>query len=286
MTRPLIGQADPIGRADAARYLQSDAGALDLAKRIESGLLLVAPDANLPKLPEHRGKRARAALPAAGEDDRSDRDATEGATGGGSESGSRRPLLAVLCLLAVLLIGAVLALSGAFSKDDGSSSSGGTETTASTDPADQTRNVTTVDLKPTDGSGVAGTAKFGIANQQQLYVDVVLDGLPQPKQGDTYLVWLMVGSSGGYPINNPAQTPITPDENGSFSGSIAVPSAIALTVGDQATSVKVSSSSVKEVADAAKKAAQAQAPILGFIGTELASGDIPLVNDKQSEGDG
>lgn len=286
LTDYLLGQADPIGRADAARYLQSDAEALDLAKRIESGLLLVAPDANLPKLPEHRGKRARAALPAAGEEDRSGRESRAATAGGASgESGSHGRLLLILGAVAGLLIVAILALTGTFSSDD-TSSSGGDETTASTDPADQTRNVTTVDLKPTDGSGVAGTAKFGIANQQQLYVDVVLDGLPQPKQGDTYLVWLMVGSSGGYPINNPAQTPITPDENGSFSGSIAVPSAIALTVGDQATSVKVSSSSVKEVADAAKKAAEAQAPILGFIGTELASGDIPLVNDKQSEGDG
>ena len=136
------------------------------------------------------------------------------------------------------------------------------------------------------GKKTVHSAKFGIANQQQLYVDVVLNGLPKPDNGDAYLVWLMIGSSGGYPINNPVETPITPDENGSFSGSIAVPSAIALTVGDQATSVKVSSSSVKEVGKAARKAAAQHAPILGFIGTELASGDIPLVNDKQSQGNG
>lgn len=191
----------------------------------------------------------------------------------------------ILGALTVLLIVVILLMTGSFSSDD-TSGSGGDGTTASSNPADQTRNVTTVDLKPTGGSGVAGTAKFGIANQQQLYVDVVLNGLPKPDNGDAYLVWLMIGSSGGYPINNPVETPITPDENGSFSGSIAVPSAIALTVGDQATSVKVSSSSVKEVGKAARKAAAQQAPILGFIGTELASGDIPLVNDKQSQGNG
>ena len=287
LTDYLLGQADPIGRADAARFLQSDAAALELAKRIEAGLLLIAPEASLPKLPEHRGKRARAALPAADEPreapskDRAD-------DGGDTEpgpSGSRGRLLMILGALTVLLIVVILLMTGSFSSDD-TSGSGGDGTTASSNPADQTRNVTTVDLKPTGGSGVAGTAKFGIANQQQLYVDVVLNGLPKPDNGDAYLVWLMIGSSGGYPINNPVETPITPDENGSFSGSIAVPSAIALTVGDQATSVKVSSSSVKEVGKAARKAAAQQAPILGFIGTELASGDIPLVNDKQSQGNG
>lgn len=287
LTDYLLGQADPIGRADATRYLQSNPETLDLAKRIESGLLLVAPEANLPKLPEPRGKRARAAMPAAGEVDSDDRESRAVPLGGGSgeRSGSQGRLIAIIAGAGVILIIAILAISGVFSGDDSSASGSGDETTATTaDPADATRNVTTVNLDPVDGSGVAGSAKFGIANQSQLFVDVNLKGLVAPKRGDALLVWLMVGPAGGYPINNPVETPIAPDQNGNFSGSIAVPSAIALTVGDQATSVKVSSSSIKDIAKAAQAAAQSQAPILGFQGQELASGDIPLANDKQSAG--
>lgn len=280
LTDYLLGQADPIGRADATRYLQSNPDALDLAKQIEAGLLLVAPEASLPKLPESRGKRARAAMPAAGEDEVADREARAIPLGAAGSDGSQGRMIAIIAAIGVILIVVILAISGVFSGDDSDTASSSGDTT--TAPADQTRNVTTVDLKPKDGSGVAGQAKFGIANGQQLYVDVTLDGLPKPKDGDAFLIWLMVGDNAGYPINNPAQSPVTPDENGSFSGTVAVPSAIALTVGDQATAVKVSNSSVKEVADAAKKAAEQQVPILPFTGEELASGDIPLVNDSQS----
>jgi hypothetical protein len=88
----------------------------------------------------------------------------------------------------------------------------------------------------------------------------------------------MVGEAGGYPINNPAESPIVPDENGNYSGQIAVPTPVAVTVGNQATAVRVSSSPVKDIAAAAKRASKAknQTPILPFIGTDLASGDIPL----------
>jgi len=63
LTDFLLGQADPIGRADAIRHLQADPAALDLAKRIQTGLAVIAPDAEQPSLPEPRGKRRKAALP-------------------------------------------------------------------------------------------------------------------------------------------------------------------------------------------------------------------------------
>lgn len=277
LTDFLLGQADPIGRADATRYLQANPAALELAKRIEAGLQLIAPEASLPKLPEPRGKRARAALPAAGEEQPAD---AATATTTQRDSAPQGRLIAIIAVLGALLIVAILAISGVFSGDDGSTGASGATTATSTDPSEQTRNVTTVDLKPSNGSGVAGSARFGIANGSQLYVELSLEGLTQPADGDALLLWLMVGDKAGYPLNNPAQTPITPDANGSFSGTIAVPSAIALTVGNQATAVKVSSSSVRAIAAAAKDAAKQEAPILGFIGDELAAGKIPLVRSE------
>ncbi|MGA9636438.1 MAG: hypothetical protein WBQ41_14475, partial [Solirubrobacterales bacterium] len=58
----LLGQADPIGRADAVRHLQSDPEANALAQRLAQNLRLLAPRAELPEIPEPRGGR-RAAPP-------------------------------------------------------------------------------------------------------------------------------------------------------------------------------------------------------------------------------
>ena len=58
----LLGQADPIGRADAVRHLQSDPEANALAERLVQNLRLLAPKAQLPEIPEPRGGR-RAAPP-------------------------------------------------------------------------------------------------------------------------------------------------------------------------------------------------------------------------------
>jgi hypothetical protein len=195
-------------------------------------------------------------------------------------------MIAGLGAAGLILLIVILAIAGVFSGDSGTTSS--TTASASTDGSTTTdssaqSNITTVKLSPTGGSGVGGTAKFGLVNNSQLYVDLSLSGIdPTPPKGNTNLVWLMVGNQGGYPINNPADSPITPDQNGNYSGRIAVPTPVAVTIGNQATAVKVSSSPITDVADAAKQASRSKAPILPFIGTELASGDIPLAKDSSS----
>src|SRR3954447_25949285 len=47
----LLRQADPIGRADAIRHLQSDPEANALAERLVQNLRLLAPTAQLPDIP-------------------------------------------------------------------------------------------------------------------------------------------------------------------------------------------------------------------------------------------
>ena len=283
LTDFLMGQADPIGRADAARYLQSDPETLDLAKRIEAGLRLLAPEASLPKLPEPRGKRARAAIPAAGEElepaageRRSGAEPIAGRSGARTTPTQNRMIM-IIAAAGVILIVAILAVAGVFSGNDDTSSgtsspeaSTGTGTDATTPNPDDQRTITTVKLSPSGGSGVAGTAKFGIVNGSQVVVDVDLNGLPQVSGDKVELAWLMVGPSGGYPINS-----LDPDANGNFAGSLAVPTAVASIVGSQATAVKVSLSSKKETGKVIKQAATEQVPIVGFTGTELASGQIP-----------
>src|SRR5215203_3746281 len=59
----LLGQADPIGRADAVRHLQSDPDANALAQRLVQNLKLLAPKAELPETPAPRGGRRGAPPP-------------------------------------------------------------------------------------------------------------------------------------------------------------------------------------------------------------------------------
>src|ERR687888_455223 len=51
LTDYLLGQADPIGRADAVRHLKDDPEDLALATVLAQKLRLVAPQATLPRLP-------------------------------------------------------------------------------------------------------------------------------------------------------------------------------------------------------------------------------------------
>jgi hypothetical protein len=55
LTDYLLGQADPIGRADAVRHLQADPEANALAQRLVQNLRLLAPNAQLPEIREARG---------------------------------------------------------------------------------------------------------------------------------------------------------------------------------------------------------------------------------------
>lgn len=61
LTDYLVSQADPIGRADAVRQLQSDPELLELANLISLKIAAIAPEANLPKLPEPKGRARKAA---------------------------------------------------------------------------------------------------------------------------------------------------------------------------------------------------------------------------------
>ncbi len=275
LTDFLLGQADPIGRADAIRHLQGDPATLDLARRIQTGLAVVAPDARQPNLPEPRGKRRRAALPdtAAAPEPAAGPAASPDGEAPGGHSGK---LIAALAALAVILVFAVLAIAGVFSGDDSSSSAAAGTDTSTT--ADQ-ENITTVRLRPVGGSGVAGKAVFGLVSNEQLYVDVDVQGLdPNLSDKQSYLVWLMVGDSAGYPIDR-----LQADPNGGFSGRLSVPTPIAVAVGNQARSVRVSATSIAGLQSEIKKATKQKVPILPFVGDELASGDIPLVKDKQGK---
>lgn len=290
LTDYLLGQADPIGRADVVRYLQQDDATRELAASISTKLAALAPGAELPTIPEPRGRKRKAAAPspaeAAAERDFSTRaESSAPVPSGASPAGPGRSpqqtrLFAGIAAGAVILIFVVLAIAGVFGSDDSSSDAGagtgGAVTDGTTAASDPQRDITTVKLDPVDGSGVAGEVSFGLENETTLFADVNLTGL-KPRSGgkSVYLMWLILADSAGYPI--PA--PITPDANGSFQDRVPIDAPVAAVVAGSAQSVRISDSDTKELSDAVQKAANSSDPqiVVPFIGTNLAEGEIPLV---------
>ncbi len=131
LTDYILGQADPIDRADVSRHLREDADDRDLATELIVSLRALFPAAELPRLPgESRGGRFRSQAGAA---------ATQaiGLAPAGPKlarpdfSDSRTRLLAALAAGALVLVVAVLAITGAFGGDgdESSAAAAGEETT-------------------------------------------------------------------------------------------------------------------------------------------------------------
>jgi hypothetical protein len=136
LTDYLLGQADPIGRADAVRHLKDDPADLELATEITQKIRLIAPNAELPRLPgeERRPRPARARGPAASRPSMPGRLRAPSST-----LSSRQTRLAVGVGSAVLLVVMiVLAFTGAFSGGDDdtatSATTNGTTTAAGSGP--------------------------------------------------------------------------------------------------------------------------------------------------------
>jgi hypothetical protein len=155
LTDYLLGQADPIGRADAVRHLKDDPDDLELATELTQKLRLVAPQADLPRLPGEewrpRPRRTprlpvgRLPIPDRLRRKRTVEQSPDGARSAGSvpprgprTTLSRRQtqLLVALGSGAVLVVAVVLGVSGAFSSDDTapSTTTSTTSTTANTSP--------------------------------------------------------------------------------------------------------------------------------------------------------
>jgi hypothetical protein len=150
LTDYLLGQADPIDRADAVRHLKDHPDDLALATEIAQKARLIAPQAELPRLPgeerqprPRRGGRPLASRMPVPRRLRERQEGPQGAPSGPGEAPvARRPwetwsrrqtqLFVGLASGAVLLVMVVLAVAGVFSSDgdESSASPTGTTTTA------------------------------------------------------------------------------------------------------------------------------------------------------------
>jgi hypothetical protein len=285
LTDYLLGQADPIGRADAVRHLQNDPEAHELASGLVAQLQLIAPDADLPQLPKPRGGRAARRPAAAPAPSGAPAAATAGAAGGGvgavadrfrtTLSERQRQVFIVLGALAVLLVAGILAIAGVFGGGDESSSE--SEPAASSPEGEE---IVTVPLEAQGGGDASGEAVFGIATADTPYVDVSLSGLEPPQQGETYVVWLLLTPDQGYPLS-----PLLIEQDGTFSDRFPIPQ-FAIPIASRAQFVDISLSRNSALRPVLEQAVQKGTPILDFEGDRVLSGEIPATGGPAVEGNG
>jgi hypothetical protein len=256
LTDYLLGQADPIDRADAVRHLRSDPGDLELARVLSARLREIVPDAELPRLPGEGPPPPDAAA----DDER-------------ASWSPRTRLLAALGAGALVLAVAVLAITGAFSGDD--AAGGETTTTASADEELAGEEITSVPLKPEGSGDATGTASVGITDDDQAYLDLSIENLDPPAQGQVYVVWFLFDEKRGYPLS-----PIVPDNDGSYQDRFAIPSdALALV----ATSrfINVSVGGIRSVQRTIQRAVEEEELVVQRAGETVLQGKIPRARGQR-----
>ena len=291
LTDYLLGQADPIGRADAVRHLRDDPADRELAERLAGALGEIAPGAELPRLPGEgrtaphlRPPRRRAGGTGEPAPPKSPADAR------------RTRLLVGLGGGAAVLVVVVLAIAGGSSGGTSTSStvpttstgttstgtgttSTGTSTTppASTTPSGPT--ITPIPLTAVGGGPGSGAATFGLATGNQPFLDFRIDNLPAPPTGQVYAAWLVTNAKTrqGYPL-----APLVPyPQSGPYHDSFAIPSlAIPLVKHIQSIDITVASATalrneIQAVITNASKNPKNAKLVLPVLGKTVLRGVIP-----------
>jgi hypothetical protein len=183
-----------------------------------------------------------------------------------SESQTR--LIVIAGVAGVLLLAVVLGISGAFGGGDDETTAAattGTSTTASA--ADE--QVQRVPLKSVGGGNATGEAVFGLASGDQPFVDVSIEGLDPAPSDKTYVIWLMLTDSQGYPLS-----PINVSEGGSFSNRFSIPAAV-LPVVARVQFVDVSIAPVETIQKLVRDAIKNTALVIKEPGEIVLRGEIP-----------
>ncbi len=263
LTDYLLGQADPIGRADAVRHLRDDPDDLGLAQDLVETLRASYPSAELPRLPgEARPpRRARAAADGEGRSLQLP-----------SLSTRQARLVALLAAGAVILVAAVLAIAGVFSSDDEPSSSG--ETTTATGETATGEEIERVSLTSPGGGDATAEALFGLTDDDQAFLDLSIDGLDPAPSDQTYVVWLLLDEEQGYPL-----TPVSVQQNGSFQNRYAIPSAV-LPIVARVRFVDISIAPVGEVRSTIRDALNDEKLVIRKPGETVLSGTVPRLPDE------
>ncbi|HZA58121.1 MAG TPA: hypothetical protein VE523_02925 [Solirubrobacterales bacterium] len=273
----LLGQADPIGRADAVRFLQSDSEANAMAGRLVAQLRLIAPRADLPEIPDARGRRGAgrrgggadsgagasgAARPEAARRGLSER--FSGAMSGGAPSKRRSQLLVGIGALLLLVVVGVLAIAGVLGGDD--DGGGGEGTTTAAAGAEDLVIVQLAALQ--SGSEASGQATFAQI-QDQPVLQLNLNGLSPTSGEQIYVVWLYASDRAAFPL---ARDRVT--ESGTLTGATPIGSDIAPLLG-QFRCIDVSLATRAETEAAIRQAVEGGQALPRHTGESVLRGQVP-----------
>jgi hypothetical protein len=259
LTDYLLGQADPIGRADAVRHLKNTPESLELAQKLEAQLRVIAPGAELPQLPG-AATPAKPAAPKAPPPAEAGEAPTQRMRFWGSLERRQQQLLGILAAFVVLVVAVVLGVSGVFGGDE--------------DQQDQTQaaqeGLTRVDLRPTEeGSDATGVAAFARV-QDQPVLQVNAANLQPTSKGQVYVVWLYNSPDQAFPI---AREQV--GEGGNLSGPAPIPQAVVPLL-PQFRFIDISLSEPAAVGKVLQRAGRRGAsPIPAYSGTSILRGEIP-----------
>jgi hypothetical protein len=288
LTDYLLGQADPIGRADAARQLGSDPQARDLADRLATQLRVLAPGADLPELPDAGSTTAKPKpSPAPAKEPEKSTEAPAEPSGEAKSGGlaatvgeRRTQVIAGVAGAGVLLVVALLAIFGVFGGGDGNDKSATSADNSSQQTSNNSSGLTRALLTSQDGGDAQGVAVFArVRNQPVLTINVT--NLQPSGPGEGYVIWLYRSASQAYPLVRQSV-----GDNGQLRGAAPVPAQLiqALQQGLFDT-IDVSLAKDSDVTAALRQARQSQ-QLPHYEGQSIARGPITGPGFPASSGGG
>ncbi|MBK5232981.1 MAG: hypothetical protein JJE13_08390 [Thermoleophilia bacterium] len=210
LTDYLLGQSDPIARADVARELADNPEAADTASSLSDQLRLLVPGADLPKVaggkvtPAKRGLTSRSAPSKRSRPAKSDGESRSGVP----LTGSQRRMIAGLLFAALLVTVLILFLSGAI---------GGGDDDSGKTPADA-ESVQAI-LQPVGSQTGTGKVQLG-QTQDQFAARLEFTELAPSEDNSSYVLWAD-GSVGSFPLD---ETEVKKD--GTISKTILIPAVV------------------------------------------------------------
>jgi hypothetical protein len=305
----LLGQADPIGRADAVRQLQGDPETNALAQRLVQNLRLLAPSAQLPEIPEARGDKrptttAAAPSPAVTPPPPDQSTMPKGpgfaSRAAGFLTGLGVGLLAAIGFAVVLLV----AIGIYFATSSGGGGSDSSDCKPVDTSAAQQAGVPTIKLTATGAAADADCPPSGqitLGSQQQasnsknqtptfaLQANAV--NLPPSANGERYLLWLYKSDTQSLPLGQE-----TVDSSGNLTGGVPLiaQQVLLLPAFDSIRISKVSSTEAQQVQQSLQQQQQAKKAtgVIPFAGQPMLQGNISelgldqLLQQAQSQAQG
>ena len=284
LTDYLLGQADPIGRADAARHLRQDAADHALAGVIAERLGGLSPAAELPNLPPAPGGGRFMGTKSPGPSVRETRSPLARVSKG------RSRMYVGLGATALVVVAIALGVAGVFSGDDDAASSGASPSSSDEPTAEDQQDSSTglagipdgeelsrVPLTPVGSGDATGAAIVGLSTGDQAYLDVIVRKLDPAPEGKAYVVWFMFDQETGYPLS-----PIFPENDGSFQDRFAIPTAVTGLVASTQF-IEISLSNARQTLKEIQAAAQAETYQITRPGSTVLRGRVPSEPSAASE---